>query len=162
MANALGAKTMTNGEAILWPLFAVLAFLCLIGAGFAHDAPFAFHASLACVASTAASFLILNRYYDRPAELQSWPDQICVRRGDVLGHRGFHGRPHHCLSARLAGTQSRSTLDDVRPPAAAAHIGGGLRVRWQRPDRDLVLRGAEDLPHAASRRLGTLVRRARL
>jgi cytochrome c oxidase cbb3-type subunit 1 len=60
---------MTVGEATLWPLFAALAFLCLIGASLAHDTAFAFHASLACIASAFAAFTILNNYYDRPAHL---------------------------------------------------------------------------------------------
>lgn len=78
-----GAKSMTIGEAALWPLFAVLAFLCLIGAGFAHDAPFAFHASLGCAASIAAVFAILNRYYERPAKLP--PQEINGRPNYNLG-----------------------------------------------------------------------------
>src|SRR6476646_6390922 len=66
---SVGSKSMTVGEAILPPLFLALAFLCAIGAAMAHDAPFAFHASLGCLASIAAAFTIINRYYDRPAEL---------------------------------------------------------------------------------------------
>jgi len=70
MTNALATKkSMTSGEALLWPLFSVLAYLCFLGAGFAHDQAFAFHASLGCVASILAAFAILNRYYDRPAAL---------------------------------------------------------------------------------------------
>src|SRR5215831_4402329 len=70
MTNASArAKSMTIGEATLFPLFAVLAFLCLVAAAMAHDAPFAFHASLGSVASIFAAFAILNRYYERPAEL---------------------------------------------------------------------------------------------
>src|SRR3974390_1576906 len=83
MTNASAAKSMTIGEAVLWPLFAALAFLCLIGVAFAHDTPFAFHASLACVASIAASFVILNRYYDRPAELP--PQEINGRPNYNMG-----------------------------------------------------------------------------
>ncbi len=60
---------MTIGEAVLWPLFAVLSFLCVIAAAMAHDAPFAFHASLSAAASLFAAFTILNRYYDRPTQL---------------------------------------------------------------------------------------------
>src|SRR6185437_6859790 len=67
--TSTASKSMTIGEAMLFPLFSVLAFLCLIGAAFAHDAAFAFHASLGCVASVLASFMIRNRYYNRPAEL---------------------------------------------------------------------------------------------
>src|SRR5262249_27942886 len=84
MTNAsASAKSMTTGEAVLWPLFAVLAFLCLIGAGFAHDTPFALHASLGCVASILAAFAILSRYYDRPAELP--PQEINGRPNYNLG-----------------------------------------------------------------------------
>ena len=39
---SIGSKSMTVGEAILAPLFLVLAFLCLIGAAMAHDTAFAF------------------------------------------------------------------------------------------------------------------------
>jgi cytochrome c oxidase cbb3-type subunit I len=60
---------MTIGEAILAPLFVVLAFLCMVGAALAHDAPFPFHASLGCIASLMTAFTILNCSYDRPAEL---------------------------------------------------------------------------------------------
>ena len=77
------SKSMTIGEAFLFPLFFALAFLCLLGAGLAHDAPFAFHASLGCVASLAAGFFILNRYYDRPAELP--PQEINGRPNYYLG-----------------------------------------------------------------------------
>jgi cytochrome c oxidase cbb3-type subunit I len=84
MTNAPASpKSMTIGEAILFPLFAALAFLCLVGAGFAHDAPFAFHASLGCVASILAAFAILSRYYDRPAELP--PQEIRGRPNYNMG-----------------------------------------------------------------------------
>src|ERR1700755_3051371 len=69
MTDVPAKKSMTFGEAMLWPMFALLAFLCLNGVGYAHDAPFAFHAALGCIASLAASFAILDRYYDRPASL---------------------------------------------------------------------------------------------
>src|SRR5581483_7463141 len=84
MTNAPAiSKTMTIGEALLFPLFGALAFLCLIGAALAHDTPFAFHASLGCVASLAACFTILNRYYDRPAQLP--PQEINGRPNYNLG-----------------------------------------------------------------------------
>src|ERR1700756_5665275 len=84
MTNAsVAEKSMTTGEAILWPLFAVLAFLCLVGAALAHDAAFAFHASLGCAASLLAVFLILNRYYDRAAELP--PQEINGRPNYNMG-----------------------------------------------------------------------------
>ncbi len=84
MTNASAqTKTMTLGEAVLFPLFAALAFLCLIAAGFAHDAPFAFHAALGCVGSILAAFAILSRYYDRPAELP--PQEINGRPNYNMG-----------------------------------------------------------------------------
>src|SRR5260221_748977 len=58
---------MHIGDSGVTDLLVVTAFLCLIGAGNAVDAPFAFHASLATVASLAAVFAILKRYFDRPA-----------------------------------------------------------------------------------------------
>jgi len=73
---------MTTGEAGLFLLFAVSVFLCLIGAAKALDTAFAFHATLGCIASLAAVFAILNRYYDRPLQLPP---------------REFNGRPNYNL-----------------------------------------------------------------
>jgi cytochrome c oxidase cbb3-type subunit 1 len=84
MTNASAdVKSMTIGEAVLWPLFAALAFLCLLGAAMAHDTAFAFHASLGCVASLFAAFAILNNYYDRPFSLP--PQEIDGRPNYNLG-----------------------------------------------------------------------------
>ena len=84
MTNAsAAAKSMTIGEAVLWPMFAALAFLCLLGAAMAHDIAFAFHASLGCVASLFAAFAILNNYYDRPFNLP--PQEIDGRPNYNLG-----------------------------------------------------------------------------
>ncbi|MET4072390.1 cytochrome c oxidase cbb3-type subunit 1 [Bradyrhizobium sp. S3.2.6] len=63
------SKSMTTGESGLALVFAVTAFLCLIASAKALDAPFAFHAALSAAASLAAVFCIVNRYFDRPAEL---------------------------------------------------------------------------------------------
>ncbi len=63
------SKSMTTGESGLALVFAVTAFLCVIASAKAVDAPFAFHAALSAVASLAAVFCIINRYFDRPAEL---------------------------------------------------------------------------------------------
>lgn len=60
-------KRMTHGEAGLTLFFAVMAYLCLIAGARALDGPFALHASLGFIASGAAAFAILNRYFDRPA-----------------------------------------------------------------------------------------------
>jgi cytochrome c oxidase cbb3-type subunit I len=69
MSQAANSKSMTSGESGLTVFFVVSAFLCMIGAAKAVDAPFAFHASLSAAASLAAAFVILNRYFDRPALL---------------------------------------------------------------------------------------------
>jgi len=61
---------MSIGESGLTVLFAATAFLCMIGAAKAVDAPFAFHASLTAAASLAAVFAILNRYFDRSSVLR--------------------------------------------------------------------------------------------
>ena len=68
MSQVPNSKSMTSGESGLTALFVVTAFLCLIGAAKAIDTPFAFHASLSAAASLVAVFVILNRYFDRPAE----------------------------------------------------------------------------------------------
>jgi len=60
-------KRMTEAEGGLTLLFAILAFLSVIAAAMAQDAPFAFHAYLAAAASAAAAFAIVNRFYARPA-----------------------------------------------------------------------------------------------
>src|SRR6202166_439302 len=69
MSQAPSAKSMTIVESGLSLIFAVTAFLCVVAAAKAVDAPFAFHASLSAAASLAAVFAILNRYFDRPAAL---------------------------------------------------------------------------------------------
>jgi cytochrome c oxidase cbb3-type subunit 1 len=60
---------MTIGEGGLAGLFAVAAFLCIVGAAKALDTAFTFHAYLGAAASLWAVFAIFNRYYDRPAAL---------------------------------------------------------------------------------------------
>ena len=80
---------MTIGEGGLALIFAVTAFLCLVGAAKAVDAPFAFHASLAAAASAAAVFAILNRYFDRPATLP--PQETKGRPNYNLGPVKFSG-----------------------------------------------------------------------
>jgi cytochrome c oxidase cbb3-type subunit 1 len=68
MSQSSNAKSMTIGESGLAVVFAVTAFLCVIASAKALDAPFAFHAALSAAASLASVFVILNRYFDRPAE----------------------------------------------------------------------------------------------
>jgi cytochrome c oxidase cbb3-type subunit 1 len=77
------SKSMTIGESGLSMIFAATAFLCVIGAAKAVDAPFAFHASLTAAASVATVFAILNRYFERPAELP--PQEINGRPNYNMG-----------------------------------------------------------------------------
>ena len=65
----LAIKTMTIGEGGSAIALAALAFLSLIVAANAHTPEYAFHAYLFVIGSVAAVFAILNRYYERPAEL---------------------------------------------------------------------------------------------
>ena len=91
------------------------------------------------------------------------PVKFATVARDVLGHRR-HSPSGLWIALRtgLSGAQFRSAVDHVRPAAAAAHVGGDFRVRRQRADRDVVLCRAADLPGAARRRSGALVRGARL
>jgi cytochrome c oxidase cbb3-type subunit 1 len=74
---------MTIGESGLALVFTVTAFLCVIASAKAVDTPFAFHAALAAAASLASVFVILNRYFDRPAALP--PQEINGRPNYNLG-----------------------------------------------------------------------------
>src|SRR5260370_23793370 len=55
----------------------------MIGGAKALDAPFPFHASLFPAASLASVFVILNRYFNRPAELP--PQEINGRPNYNMG-----------------------------------------------------------------------------
>jgi cytochrome c oxidase cbb3-type subunit 1 len=68
MANARALqKTMTIGEGGSALAFVALAILSVVIAAKAYTPEFAFHAYLFAAASIAAVFVIINRYYDRPA-----------------------------------------------------------------------------------------------
>ena len=62
-------KSMHGGEFGLLVFFSLTAVLSLLVAARTTEGPFAFHASLATVASLAAIFWIFNRYFERPALL---------------------------------------------------------------------------------------------
>ena len=68
-STAAPSKGMTFGEIGSALAFASLAFLSIIIAAKAYTPEYAFHAYLFAAASVAAVFTIVNRYYDRPAEL---------------------------------------------------------------------------------------------
>ena len=167
------SKSMTIGEGGTALALAALAFVSLIVAAKAYTPEYALHAYLFTAASAAAVIAIVNRYYERPgrasaaddrraAQLQHGSGQVRDHRSGDLGHCRLHGRAVGGARACISGVQSRSALDIVRPPPPAAHVGGDFRVRRQRADRDLVLRGAAHLPGPARRRHRALVRGARL
>ncbi len=62
-------KRMTIGEGGTAAVLAALALFSIIVAANAWEAEYAFHAYLFAAASIASVFAIINRYYDRPAEL---------------------------------------------------------------------------------------------
>ena len=81
----------------------------------------------------------------------------------VLGHRGFHGRRRHRRPAGVAAAQLRQRVPHLRPPAAAAHVGGDLRLRRHGADRHRLPCRAAHLPRpAVRRRAARLVRAAGL
>ena len=174
MANPLAPqKTMTIGEGGSALAFAALALLSLVVAAKAYTPEYAFHAYLFAAAGIAAVFAIVNRYYERPARLppleidgkpnyNMGPVKFATVAAMFWGIAGFTVGLMGGARARLPGAQFRSAVDLVRPPPAAAHVGGDLRLRRQRADRDVVLCRAAHLPRAARRRHRAVVRRARL
>jgi cytochrome c oxidase cbb3-type subunit 1 len=68
MANAHTNKMMTFGEGGSAFAFAALALLSIIVGAKAYTAEYSFHAHLFAIGSAAATFAILNRYFDRSAE----------------------------------------------------------------------------------------------
>ena len=82
MAQAQAAKTMTLGEGGLALAMGVGAFVCIVAASQAQDAPFAFHAYLGAAAAVAAVFAIFNRYFARAADI---PQEIGGRPNYQLG-----------------------------------------------------------------------------
>ena len=69
-ASPVGSgKRMTIGEGGTAVAMAALALFSIIVAANAWEAEYAFHAYLFAAASIASVFVIINRYYDRPAEL---------------------------------------------------------------------------------------------
>ena len=84
MAEVAARKIMTTGEGGLALTFAVMAFVCLIGAAKAEDVAFAFHTYLAAAASCAAVLAIFNREASiietittgRSGVMPAWSDRL--------------------------------------------------------------------------------------
>ena len=69
MPTTVTRKTMTIGEGGTALAFVALAVSSIFVAAGAHTPEYAFHAWLAAAASFATVFAIVNRYYERPAQL---------------------------------------------------------------------------------------------
>ena len=69
MTNRSTIKQMTWGEGGLVAVMAAFAVFALLIAANAHTQAYAFHAYVFSASAVAAVFAIINRYYDRPAEL---------------------------------------------------------------------------------------------
>ena len=69
MTDRSTIKQMTWGEGGLVAVMAAFAVFALLIAANAHTQAYAFHAYVFSASAVAAVFAIINRYYDRPAEL---------------------------------------------------------------------------------------------
>jgi len=69
MTDRSTMKQMTWGEGGLAAVMAAFAVFALLVAANAHTQAYAFHAYVFSASAVAAVFAIINRYYDRPAEL---------------------------------------------------------------------------------------------
>ena len=69
MPTTVTRKSMTIGEGGTALAFAALAVSSIFVAAGAHTPEYAFHAWLSAAASMATVFAIVNRYYERPAQL---------------------------------------------------------------------------------------------
>ena len=70
MPTTVTRKSMTLGEGGTALAFVALAVSSIFVAARAHTPEYAFHAWLAVAASVATVFAIVNRYYERPAQLR--------------------------------------------------------------------------------------------
>ena len=69
MPTTVTRKSMTIGEGGTALAFVALAVSSIFVAAGAHTPEYAFHAWLSAAASIATVFAIVNRYYERPAQL---------------------------------------------------------------------------------------------
>ena len=141
-----------------------IAVLAAIAANYAHDLAYMVNA-LTVMLAAAATFVWVLRGVGTPRTnpLNEYNDGV-VRAGVIatasLGRRRLSGRHVHRLPARLSGAELSDLAlgPELRPAAAAAHLGGDLRLRRQCADRDLILRRPAHLRDAALGRQRRLVR----
>ena len=62
-------KPMTDGEAGTLLALAAMTFISLLIAAFAYTTEYSFHAMLFCIAFAGGIILVLNNYFDRPAQM---------------------------------------------------------------------------------------------
>ena len=86
---------------------------------------------------------------------QGWRDRL-----DVLGHCRHAGRRRHRVATRLSNAVLLSgfAVHEFRPAASASYIGGDIRFRRQRLDRDVVLCRSAHVQRAARGRALAVVR----
>ena len=163
-ANGLGQQGFEFMEAVLSRagLWFGAMVLAVVAAAYAHDSGFAAQMMILAVVALAGLWISVARAdvaRARPARILRMPtdpskyDDDPVRWGVIA--TVFWGDGRHCsrrCSSRCSWPSRRSTssrIHQFRPAAAAAHLGGDLRFRRQRPDRDQLLRRPAHLPRAA-------------
>ena len=141
------------------------AFLALMGAAFAADDLFRAHmwvlffVLVGCDPGHVAQHQLCacRRTRRRPFALSGRADPLRRDRHHVLGRGRASRRRGRRPAAFLSRSQYRA-LVQLWPDAAAAHLGGHLRVRRQRADCHLLLRRPAHLARAPVRRRSRLVR----
>ena len=162
------ADKSVEGRAALADCLALVACLVCAGLGAAlfvasDSAGLAFHGLLLLVGSLAALGCVVEFSFDSlrrlPTGYMDGPIKVATIAAVIWGIAGFVVGDVIAWQLAFPGSEPRSALDQLRPPAPAAHLGGDLRLRRQRAARHLALRRAAHLPRALGRALGALVRR---
>ena len=122
MPTTVTRKSMTIGEGGTALAFVALAVSSIFVAAGAHTPEYAFHAWLSAAASIATVFAIVNRYYERPAQLppptidgkpnyNMGPVKFATVAAVLWGIAGFTRRAVGRARACVSGAQFRSALD---------------------------------------------------
>ena len=166
-------KRRTFGEISLSAILVLLA----IGAAFiatrAYTPAYAFHMALFSLCSVLAVVAINMRFDARPIaptplvidgkpNYNYGPIKFASLAALFWGTAGFIVGLYLALELVISDTQLRSSLDQFRAIAAAAHFGGDLRLRRQRSVGDVLLCRAAHLARAPRGRSRAVVRGAGL